>query len=231
MFFFFLSSPMVRLVANFDPLDPAAVADRRTAAIEYLGQTIFTDRKRGARRVNRFSAPYPYRSTLLRRERPHETTQSHLHHHGRAVRHRPPLLLPVRQAHQRSAAHRHRRRQRGRDQLPHSGPHRIARRRRRRRRSPRASWSPRSTRRIWPPPAMPLQPPSPAKNRSCSAPAIPKNKPRATQPARSQPLSAIATRRQSSTGPGAGELRASASRHETRRSAGPGRRYQRADAR
>jgi hypothetical protein len=36
-------------VANFDPLDPAAVADRRTAAIEYLGQTIFTDRKRGAR--------------------------------------------------------------------------------------------------------------------------------------------------------------------------------------
>ena len=47
--FFFLSSPMVRLVANFDPLDPAAVADRRTAAIEYLGQTIFTDRKRGAR--------------------------------------------------------------------------------------------------------------------------------------------------------------------------------------
>jgi TetR/AcrR family transcriptional regulator len=47
--FFFLSAPMVRLVAARDPFEPAAVAARRTAAIEYLGQTIFTDRKRGAR--------------------------------------------------------------------------------------------------------------------------------------------------------------------------------------
>jgi hypothetical protein len=47
--FYFLSSPMVRLVTASDPLEPGAMAGRRTAAIEYLGQTIFTDRKRGAR--------------------------------------------------------------------------------------------------------------------------------------------------------------------------------------
>lgn len=47
--FYFLSAPMVRLVAAIDPLEPAAMAARRAAAIEYLGQTIFTDRKRGQR--------------------------------------------------------------------------------------------------------------------------------------------------------------------------------------
>ena len=47
--FYFLSAPMVRLVTSSDPLDPPAMAARRTAAIEYLGQTIFTDRRRGAR--------------------------------------------------------------------------------------------------------------------------------------------------------------------------------------
>jgi TetR/AcrR family transcriptional regulator len=57
--FFFLSSPMVRLVTSVDPLDPVAVADRRTAAIEYLGQTIFTDRKRGARRAKSVLAAMP----------------------------------------------------------------------------------------------------------------------------------------------------------------------------
>jgi TetR/AcrR family transcriptional regulator len=57
--FFFLSSPMVRLVTAIDPLDPAAVAGRRTAAIEYLGQTIFTDRKRGARLAKAVLAATP----------------------------------------------------------------------------------------------------------------------------------------------------------------------------
>jgi len=47
--FYFLSAPVVRLVASIDPMQPSAIAGRRTSAIEYLGQTIFTDRKRGAR--------------------------------------------------------------------------------------------------------------------------------------------------------------------------------------
>jgi len=47
--FYFLSAPMMRLIGSSDPLAPAAIASRRTAAIEFLGQTLFTDRKRGAR--------------------------------------------------------------------------------------------------------------------------------------------------------------------------------------
>ncbi|HVT98657.1 MAG TPA: hypothetical protein VHE33_14235, partial [Acidobacteriaceae bacterium] len=57
--FYFLSAPMVHLVSAKDPLDPAAVAARRTAAIEYLSQTIFTDRKRGARLAKAVLAAVP----------------------------------------------------------------------------------------------------------------------------------------------------------------------------
>lgn len=46
--FYFLSAPMVHLMGDSDPLQPTAIATRRTAAIEYLGQTIFTNRKHGA---------------------------------------------------------------------------------------------------------------------------------------------------------------------------------------
>lgn len=46
--FYFLSAPMVHLMGDSDPLHPAAIAARRTAAIEYLGQTLFTDRQHGA---------------------------------------------------------------------------------------------------------------------------------------------------------------------------------------
>ncbi len=47
--FYFLSAPMVQLMGDVDPLQPSAIPVRRTAAIEYLGQTIFTNRKHGAR--------------------------------------------------------------------------------------------------------------------------------------------------------------------------------------
>jgi len=46
--FYFLSAPMVHLMGDADPLHPAAIAARRAAAIDYLGQTIFTDRQHGA---------------------------------------------------------------------------------------------------------------------------------------------------------------------------------------
>lgn len=48
--FYFLSAPMVQLMGcDADPLNPGAMAARRSAAIQYLGQTIFINRKHGAR--------------------------------------------------------------------------------------------------------------------------------------------------------------------------------------
>jgi TetR/AcrR family transcriptional regulator len=57
--FYFLSAPMVHLVIRKDPLEPASVAARRAAAIEYLGSTIFTDRKKGSRLAKAVLAAVP----------------------------------------------------------------------------------------------------------------------------------------------------------------------------
>lgn len=46
--FYFLSAPMVQLMGPEDPLAPTSIAHRRTAAIEFLGQAVFTDRGHGA---------------------------------------------------------------------------------------------------------------------------------------------------------------------------------------
>jgi TetR/AcrR family transcriptional regulator len=46
--FYFLSAPVWRLVMPFDPFDPEVLRARRAALVEFLGQAIFTDRKRGA---------------------------------------------------------------------------------------------------------------------------------------------------------------------------------------
>jgi TetR/AcrR family transcriptional regulator len=46
---YFLSAPLIRLAMGVDPLERGELARRRKAAIEYLGQTIFTDREHGAR--------------------------------------------------------------------------------------------------------------------------------------------------------------------------------------
>jgi TetR/AcrR family transcriptional regulator len=54
--FYFLSAPMMRLMKNFDPLEPAALSLRRKAAIEYLGQAIFIDREHGSRVATRVLA-------------------------------------------------------------------------------------------------------------------------------------------------------------------------------
>lgn len=63
--FYFLSAPMVRLVAAIDPLEPTAMATRRNSAIEYLGQTIFTDRRRGARLAKTVLAAMPIPENAL----------------------------------------------------------------------------------------------------------------------------------------------------------------------
>lgn len=57
--FYFLSAPMMRLIADADPLEPSAVAARRTSAIEFLGQSIFADRKHGAHLAKRVLAAIP----------------------------------------------------------------------------------------------------------------------------------------------------------------------------
>lgn len=45
--FYFLSAPMMRLIADTNPIDPSALGFRRRAAIEFLGQAIFMDRREG----------------------------------------------------------------------------------------------------------------------------------------------------------------------------------------
>ncbi|MGA3134417.1 MAG: TetR/AcrR family transcriptional regulator [Terracidiphilus sp.] len=59
--FYFLSSPMMRLIGETNPFEPAALEFRRKAAVEFLGQAIFIDREHGARVAARVleSTPMP----------------------------------------------------------------------------------------------------------------------------------------------------------------------------
>jgi TetR/AcrR family transcriptional regulator len=57
--FYFLSAPMIHLITETDPLQPAALELRRKAAIEFLGQAFFMDRAHGARVAARVLAETP----------------------------------------------------------------------------------------------------------------------------------------------------------------------------
>jgi TetR/AcrR family transcriptional regulator len=57
--FYFLSAPMVRLMGSGDPLEPAAVSARRRTALEFLGQSIFADRRHGSVLARRVLAAVP----------------------------------------------------------------------------------------------------------------------------------------------------------------------------
>lgn len=57
--FFFLSAPMVSLSLSLDPLTPSAIAARRKAAIEFLGNALFVDRTHGHRVAGRVLASMP----------------------------------------------------------------------------------------------------------------------------------------------------------------------------
>ena len=57
--FYFLSAPVMRIMTERDPLERSAMEQRRRAAVEYLGQTIFADRRRGARVAARVLADTP----------------------------------------------------------------------------------------------------------------------------------------------------------------------------
>jgi TetR/AcrR family transcriptional regulator len=57
--FYFLSGPTMGLLFGRDPFEPQALVERRRAAILYLGQTVFTDRRHGARLAMRVLARTP----------------------------------------------------------------------------------------------------------------------------------------------------------------------------
>jgi TetR/AcrR family transcriptional regulator len=57
--FYFLSAPVMGLLTGTNPLERGALEHRRKAAIEYLGQTVFTDRAYGALVAARVLASTP----------------------------------------------------------------------------------------------------------------------------------------------------------------------------
>ena len=57
--FYYLSAPLIGLALGFEPMDRSALEFRRKAAIEYLGLSIFTDRKHGAEIAARVLASTP----------------------------------------------------------------------------------------------------------------------------------------------------------------------------
>ena len=57
--FYFLSAPLVRMIQGSDPRERSALEFRRTAAIQYLGQSLFVDREHGARVAARVLAATP----------------------------------------------------------------------------------------------------------------------------------------------------------------------------
>ncbi len=60
--FYFLSAPMMQLALPFRPFDPDALKVRRVAAVEFLGNALFTDRAHGAELASRVlrEMPMPY---------------------------------------------------------------------------------------------------------------------------------------------------------------------------
>jgi TetR/AcrR family transcriptional regulator len=57
--FYFLSAPVWRILLPTEPLAPEALAQRRTALVEFLGQAIFVDRQHGAELAARVLADTP----------------------------------------------------------------------------------------------------------------------------------------------------------------------------
>lgn len=57
--FYFLSAPVMRQVAGFDPLQEHSIRRRRKAAILFLGAALFSDRRHGERLAQRVLADTP----------------------------------------------------------------------------------------------------------------------------------------------------------------------------
>ena len=57
--FYFLAGPIWRLLMDFEPFAPEALAARRRALLEFLGQAVFTDRAHGAELAAKVMADSP----------------------------------------------------------------------------------------------------------------------------------------------------------------------------
>jgi TetR/AcrR family transcriptional regulator len=57
--FYFLSGPVMSILRGNNPFERKALKERRKAAVEYLGQTIFLDRRHGAQVAARVLAAAP----------------------------------------------------------------------------------------------------------------------------------------------------------------------------
>jgi TetR/AcrR family transcriptional regulator len=57
--FYFLSAPLMRLISEMEVFHPSALEFRRKATVEFLGQSIFMDRERGAWLAARVLADTP----------------------------------------------------------------------------------------------------------------------------------------------------------------------------
>ncbi|MGB6973344.1 MAG: TetR/AcrR family transcriptional regulator [Terracidiphilus sp.] len=65
--FYFLSAPVWRMVLPFEPFSPEALAERRRAVVEFLGQALFQDRAKGAETAARVLADTPMPDAPARR--------------------------------------------------------------------------------------------------------------------------------------------------------------------
>ncbi len=54
-----MSAPMMRLSLSVEPFDPAHIALRRKAAVQFLGNALFVDRAHGAKLARRVLAAMP----------------------------------------------------------------------------------------------------------------------------------------------------------------------------
>ena len=57
--FYFLSAPVLRLVVAYEPFDREVLRARRVSLVEFLGQAIFLDRKKGAELAAKVLADTP----------------------------------------------------------------------------------------------------------------------------------------------------------------------------
>ncbi len=57
--FYFLSAPVWRLIEPFEPFDTEVLRTRRVALVEFLGQALFQDRRRGAELAAKVLADTP----------------------------------------------------------------------------------------------------------------------------------------------------------------------------
>ncbi|HUH62312.1 MAG TPA: TetR/AcrR family transcriptional regulator [Terracidiphilus sp.] len=57
--FYFLAAPVWRMLLPFDPFDPAVLAERRKAVVQFLGLALFMDRVHGAQLAARVLADMP----------------------------------------------------------------------------------------------------------------------------------------------------------------------------